>query len=254
MRIGNATLKRLGAFQGEPDEHGSVPWLRCPSIDGQPIKPFTRTLAKIVAFVNDTFGTNCNIAKIQQYMHGNAVIHSHSDKVIDLAVGEPIFIIHAGAPRDLVMTPKPEPVGNDELEPYRFRKTDNSCVILTYDDNLKWCHGVCREETREAPPAGAQQNNATPDDASNARRHLSEKERAEASITIVLRETVTFKRSDGWLTGPRTAEPTARDLAAHDDSDDGAYTQAMVETYSTDNRCDTGLDIYESVIKNAARV
>ena len=221
MTIGTRINSRLASFQGVQKADDSVPWLRCPSIDGQTIHPFTETVSSIVELVNDKFDANVNIVKIQQYMNKKAVIHSHSDKVVDLQDGQKIFIVRVGATRTLKMTPKKECSESKNNDVVKILAPDNSCIVLTYDQNLKWLHSVDKEKKDVGP-----------------------------SISLVLRESVTWKQSDGWLTGPRVNQ----DQDARDSWDEDKYISDLIDSYRVDNTTCSGLNAYKTVMEQAARV
>lgn len=221
MKIGNTVSRRKASFQGVQKEDASVPWLRCPSIEGQTIHPFTPTIQKIVDKVNSTFNTNVNIVKIQQYLHKNSTIALHGDKVIDLKEGEPIFIVRFGATRDITMKQK----NGDET--VKLSMPDNTCFKLTYQDNLQWKHGVLKE--------------------------LSDTDENTGSISIVLRESVTWRQKNGLLTGPRCGIPTEGETADTWKAEKQEnYTNAMIQAYKQENNSDIGLKAYNDILTQSA--
>lgn len=221
MKVGNSISKRMASFQGVQKQDGTVPWLRCPSIEGQTIHPFTPTIQKIVEKVNSTFHTNVNIVKIQQYLHKNSTIALHGDKVIDLKEGEPIFIVRFGATRDITMKKK------NGKETVKLPMPDNTCFKLSYQDNLQWKHGVLKENKDIGEDTG--------------------------SISVVLRESVTWRQQNGNLRGPRCGTPIQGETADTWLSEKQEhYNNAMIQAYTLENKSDIGLKAYENIITQSA--
>ena len=216
MKIGQSVSRRLASFQGVQKEDGTVPWLRCPSIEGQTIHPFTPTIQKLVEKVNTTFDTNVNIVKVQQYLHGNSTIALHGDKVIDLKEEEPIFIVRFGATRTIVMKQKD---GNQSV---KISMPNNTCFRLTYQDNLQWKHGVLKE--------------------------IMDSDEDTGSISVVLRESVTWRHQNGLLKGTRCGIPPQEETAATWKAEKQEnYNMAMVKAYKLENASDIGLKAYEHI-------
>ena len=221
MKIGKSVSKRLASFQGVQKEDGIVPWLRCPSIEGQTIHPFTPTIQKIVEKVNSMFNTNVNIVKIQQYLYKNSTIALHGDKVIDLKEGEPIFIVRFGATRDITMKQK------DGNKTVKLSMPNNTCFKLTYQDNLMWQHGVLKESMNSDQDTG--------------------------SISVVLRESVTWRQQNGLLTGPRCGKPAIGETAdVWKAKNQEIYNLAMIQAYKLENNSDIGLNAYEHICTQSA--
>jgi hypothetical protein len=181
MTIGGRELCRRGCFQGRPRRpvesgeelpqgrpatHGDVPWLRCPSIEEQDILPLTPTVQALMDHINTYFGVETNIVKIQRYDDGKAFIRAHSDKVLDLAPDVPIFNYRIGATRNLVMTHKVT------KERHCVPMPHNSLFVIGPQTNREWLHGIEVEDMDEP------------------------------SISMIFRQSVTFKAPDGSLSGP----------------------------------------------------
>lgn len=180
MTIGGRELCRRGCFQGHqgcPANSGAelpqgrpqdnaVPWLRCPSIEGQDILPLTPTVQALLDKINERFQVQTNIVKIQRYDDGKAFIRAHSDKVLDLAPDVPIFNYRIGATRTLVMTHKL--TKERRLVPMPH----NSLFVIGPQTNREWLHGIEVEDMDEP------------------------------SISMIVRQSVTYKHADGTLTGP----------------------------------------------------
>lgn len=104
-----------------------------------------------------------------KYSNGNAGIHLHSDKIIDLDINTPIFVARFGAERICVLQNKET---NDTIE---VSVPNNSLLVISYDANRKWKHGIKEDDTVLQP-----------------------------SYSIVFRKSVTFLHPKGFLCGERT--------------------------------------------------
>lgn len=216
--INNKTLCRTGCFQGDQLENGSTPWLRCPSIEHQTIYPWTPTVQQIKDIIEGTLGFATNIGKIQKYKDGHSFIHLHSDKIIDLEPGSPILVARFGAARTCVLKHKTR----DEV--HWISVPHNSCLVIDYDANLEWKHGIQKEN-----------------------------EINEASYSIVFRNSVTFRASEeegGYIYGEHTPSENDRqpeNLMTYED-----YTKKIVKCYAQENRqSDVTLDIYKEIMEKS---
>lgn len=221
MTICGNVLCRKGCFQGDIDKEGNVPWLRCPSIEGQTILPWTPTVEKIRNKINEEFGVNVNIAKIQLYKDGKAFIKSHADKIIDLKEDVPIFNYRVGATRNFVMTNKVDK--SKQVYPM----INNSLFVLGPLSNIEWRHAIEKEE--DVGP----------------------------SISIIFRESVTFKRKDGLFFGPRTLYKTNMELeralennSVPDVMSAEEYKKELIRAFGIENKNPVTLEVYETVINN----
>jgi hypothetical protein len=148
--INNKILCRTGSFEGDTDtdtENESTPWLRCPSIEFQTINKWSNQILKIrnnITQLEEIFKTNCktNIAKIQKYDNGDAFIYNHSDKIIDLDESTPIFIIRFGETRICKL------INKNTKETLLVEMPHNTLLIMTYQANLEWTHGIIKEEKK----------------------------------------------------------------------------------------------------------
>ena len=138
--INDKILSRTGCFQGIPTKiYGKnvYPWLRCPSIEHQHIYDYTPMVNKIKHMLPSYGLDNVNnIAKIQYYDNGDVIIHSHSDKILDLMEYQPIYIFRCGAERTVKLTHK---ITKKVLT---FSMPNNSMFVLGWKTNLEYSHGV----------------------------------------------------------------------------------------------------------------
>jgi hypothetical protein len=191
---------RVGSFQGTRMQHGTVPYLRCPSIAQQEIMPFTPSIEHIRQRIVDQNEHDVNIAKIQKYEDGNSNIHGHADKIIDLKEGVPIYNARFGSTRIVMLTNK-----LDSAKQIRVVMKHNSLMILGPQTNAEWTHGV--PATEDGTSTGA-------------------------SYSVIFRESVTFKHPDGadYLFGERTKFKTFEEL--NELIRDGSITKVPRPPYS----------------------
>lgn len=154
--------KKYGCFLGVEDEHGSLPYLRCPSfIESKKVS--SRVKSRILDPVNDKLGSRLNLLKVQKYVNGVCGISSHSDKLLDLTPGTSIYIFRVNKSdtrtRSLYFRNK-----DDESDVISFDLKSNSLLEITYDENKKYVHYV----------------------------PVSEKDATDECISFVLRECHTF--------------------------------------------------------------
>ncbi len=139
--IGSKKLCRTGSFEGHVQDD-IVPWLRCPSIQGQTIHPFSKLSQMIVDQIETDFNEKPNIVKIQYYKDAKSKIEPHTDKILDLLPGSSIFNISFGSTRSFVLDPKPK-VSILEKEVYKLEH--NSLIILSALKNSYFLHGIPEE-------------------------------------------------------------------------------------------------------------
>ena len=73
------------------------------------------------------------------------------------------------------------------------------------------------------------------------------------SISIVLRESVTWRQQNGLLTGPRCGNPPQGETAdVWKAEKQKNYTQTLVQAYKLDNKSDIGLTAYEDIFTQSA--
>lgn len=218
FHINGKELARDGCFQG--DQHdGYTPWLRCPSIEGQTILPWSQSMLDIKETISKTFPTmNFNIGKIQKYNSGKITIGAHADKVLDLKVNVPILIARFGADRTCVLTHK---VTGETI---RIPVPHNSLLVLGWKTNLEWKHSIEKDTSIKDP-----------------------------SYSIVFRESVTFKVPTNYVFGERTPFKTLNDLS------NASWTywsreeqrEHMIECFHKENTSTNVDGIYDEFMKNA---
>lgn len=171
LKVNGRVQQRPGMFMGESSED-AVRWLRCPSIEGQQIRPFDQFMGSLIGRVKGiapNTDRDWNIAKVQAYPDGDTGMKNHSDKILDLAVGVPICIARFGASRTALLVHK----GTGER--IQIPMPDNSLLVIGYEDNITHTHGVVADNTITKP-----------------------------SYSVVLRQSVTWLHSCGCVFGPRT--------------------------------------------------
>jgi alkylated DNA repair dioxygenase AlkB len=178
---------RVGSFQGVPLEaSGAVPYLRCPSIAKQEILPLTPTVDAIRRRIAEVCeGVEVNIAKIQKYENGRSNIPPHADKIIDLAVGVPIYNARFGSTRIVLLMNK-----LDQNRTIAVPMPHNSLLVLGPRTNDEWTHSVPAAEAAERDATGA-------------------------SYSVIFRQSVTFMLpGTDFLFGERTRFKTIEALQA----------------------------------------
>lgn len=218
MTIRNKTLSRKGCFQGIPDLNGNMPWLRCPSIENQTIMPMSTSISYIHTFINNHFSHIVNIFKIQEYLNGEIIINSHSDKILDMELNVPIFIARFGATRTMELTNK---ITNEIIT---LDMPHNSLLCMSYDANLLWKHGIA----------------------------------ADPSYSIVCRSSITYLHSRyALLYGERTPFKSINDLEKWIQCPNFMYMtrdqqrDEIVACYKKENYTHVNIGIYDNIICNA---
>jgi hypothetical protein len=212
--INHKELCRLGSFEGLNGNE----WLRCPSIEFQEIHCFSDVLLNLNKIVFDKTGLCTNIAKIQRYT-SNSFIHSHSDKILDLEPGQPIVVARFGHTRTCVLTNK---MSGKEIY---VQVPNNSLLVISYDANLSWKHGIIKETTKDE------------------------------SYSIVFRKTITFKYED-YVYGKHTPFKTLDELKNALKTEITMWSpemskQELIKCFSIENNNIADLSIYKDVINNS---
>lgn len=214
--INGKILCRTGCFEGDQD---NIPWIRCPSIENQIIHPWSSPLFEIKNKIENELGYKTNIAKLQKYDDGRSFIHNHSDKIIDLDNNTPIFIIRFGATRICKLIHK------TSKQIKLVNVTDNSLLIISYNANLEWTHGI-----------------------------LEEPDITEPSYSIVYRNSITFK-SGNYVYGENTPFKTENDIndkALEDLWCHDTFKKKIVKAYAYENNNICDITLYSDIINNSA--
>ena len=223
--INGKVLARKGCFEGEVMEGGVRPWLRCPSIEHQTIYPYSPLVLSISERIKALTGHETNIAKIQRYDSGRTGIYLHSDKIIDLDEKTPIFVARFGAERMCLLQNK------ESGEVIELPVPHNSLLVIDYEANLKWKHGIKQDAT------------------------------LDPSYSVVFRKTVTFLHPSGFIFGSRTPFKSLSDLEGYLVEQAAGrcprtyfsraqQSEEMVACYKNENKNVAGLDLYKKVIDN----
>lgn len=221
--INNKNLCRTGCFEGDQYDDETTPWLRCPSIEYQKIHQWSKPLGLIKNEIETKTGYNTNIAKLQKYENENCFIGNHSDKIIDLDINTPIFIIRFGEQRTYKL------VNKKTKESILVNAPHNSLLIIDYKANLEWTHGIIKEEKKLEP-----------------------------SYSIVYRKSVTYKYKS-YIFGERTPFKTKKDLIDYLTSTNSCYNlmskldfkNEIVKAYNIENNNICDIKIYDNIIKNS---
>lgn len=209
--INNRELCRTGSFEGIP----SI-WLRCPSIEFQVVHPFSNVIKDLNKKILQSIGLDTNIVKIQKY-ESNSYIYPHSDKILDLEVGQPIVVGRFGSTRTCIL------INKVSKETIRVKIPNNSLLVISYQANLLWKHGIIKENTNED------------------------------SYSIVFRRSVTFKYQD-YVYGIHTPNKTFEELKLKLKEECWSKEQSkleLVKCYSKENSSVVDLSIYKDIIKNS---
>lgn len=211
-------LTRTGSFEGIVNENMSVPWLRCPSIENQTIYPMSPIVQAIREKIHNELGGDSNIAKIQKYKDGNVDIKPHTDKILDLNPGTPIYLIRFGVTRTFILQHKVTK---------EIRKIDmphDTLLILDYQDNLEWTHAVAQDASITEP-----------------------------GYSIVFRQSVTFlEESTGIVYGKHTPFKTIQDIHITDKYyTKEQQTKELVKMYNKENNNVISLDDYSEIMNKA---
>jgi hypothetical protein len=204
--INNKELCRTGSFEGVP----SI-WLRCPSIEYQTIHPFSNMIKNLNKQILQSIGLDTNIVKIQKY-ESESYIYPHSDKILDLEVDQPIVVARFGSTRTCVLINK---VSKETIE---VNVPNNSLLVISYQANLLWKHGITKEITNED------------------------------SYSIVFRRSVTFKYQD-YVYG-KTLEELKSKLHEKCWIKEQSKLE-LVKCYSKENSSVVDLSIYKDIINNS---
>lgn len=209
--INNKELCRTGSFEGIQ----SI-WLRCPSIEFQVIHPFSNVIKNLNKQILNKIGLETNIVKIQKY-ESESYIYPHSDKILDLEVDQPIVVARFGSTRTCVLINK---VTKETIE---IKVPNNSLLVISYQANLLWKHGIIKELTNED------------------------------SYSIVFRRSVTFKYQD-YVYGIHTPYKTLEELKLKLNKQIWSKEQSkleLVKCYSKENSSVVDLSIYKDIINNS---
>ena len=133
FEIAGKELCRTGCFQGIKNNHGDLPYLRCPSIDK--VYETTDTIQMLFSLIP----SKTNIVKIQKYNDGRSFISDHTDKIIDLEENSSIFNLRLGSTRSFVFTHK------KTREQTIIKMPHNTMLIIGPETNKHYLHGVPKE-------------------------------------------------------------------------------------------------------------
>lgn len=129
---------KKGSFVGVPDQHGGLPYLRCPSFFESIEMPiWLKSL--IIDKINSSFQIESNSIKMQRYVLGKSGIGPHSDKLLDLVPGKSIFIYRINKddkPRSLCFKSK---VTDEE---FAVKLRSNDLLEIKWTENQKYLHYV----------------------------------------------------------------------------------------------------------------
>ena len=226
-------LTRTGSFEviNTIDDWTSkilgTPWLRCPSIENQTMYPMSCIVSYILEKIHDEIEIGIweetnppNIAKIQKYEDGYVDIKPHTDKILDLSPNSKIYLIRFGATRTVVLQNKVTK---------EIRKIDmphDTLLVLDYEDNLHWTHGVVQDPTVTEP-----------------------------GYSIVFRTSVTFLEPElGVVYGKHTPFKTREDINL--DNLNNFYTkkqqtEELVKMYNKENNNVISLEDYRHLMDKA---
>jgi alkylated DNA repair dioxygenase AlkB len=93
MNHKGSQVPRLISIQGDVGPDGEQPLYRHPADEQPELVPFTPLAGVCRDIVSDTLGQSLNHALIQKYRSGKDNIGEHSDKTLDIAIGE-FFCMH----------------------------------------------------------------------------------------------------------------------------------------------------------------
>ena len=144
MKINEQEVKsgKIGSFYGLKDEHGSLPYFRCPSFEE--CFEATEWMTELIHQVNSKLNAKTNLIKIQQYINGKSGIGRHSDKTLDMDPNENIIIlrINKDTNKTRCIIFKDKNTGDEE----KFVMKSNSVLVISADENKKMVHYVPEHE------------------------------------------------------------------------------------------------------------
>lgn len=167
-------VPRLVAVQGEVAPDGSYPVYRHPSDASPPLAPFTPTVQRIRAHVEQHLGQRVNHVLIQQYRNGQDYISEHSDKTLDIARGSSIVNVSFGAERLMILrtkrdaaggartptqegTPSPPPTyKGPPRAAQRIPLPHNSLFVLGPETNARWLHSIRQDKRPDGMKSAAE--------------------------------------------------------------------------------------------------
>lgn len=136
--------EKTGCFFGVRNDHGSLPYFRCPSFF-EAVEIPTWLRENLLSEVNKYFDKEFNLVKIQKYVNGKSGIARHSDKGLDMDPDCPILIYRVNREREKTrsLSFKNKITGNE----IKIDMPSNSLVVITPVENKELVHYVSNDES-----------------------------------------------------------------------------------------------------------
>lgn len=151
MKINGQEVKsgKVGSFYGVVNEHGFLPYFRCPSFDEA--FGLTDWMKLLLDTVCVRLGSKSNLIKIQHYVNGQSGIGSHSDKTLDMNPNENIIIYRINKNTDktrciIFKEKNSTTLTSSSLTEIKYNMKSNSVLIITPDENKRMVHYVPAQE------------------------------------------------------------------------------------------------------------
>ena len=167
------------------------------------------------------FNVSINIAKIQKYNDGQSNINLHNDKIIDIDENTPIFILRIGTPRKCKLVHK------NTNETIIIDVNDNSLLIISYEANKEWKHGIICDDSIY-----------------------------NESYSIVFRNSITYLHPSGYIFGKNTPFKTLDDLLKFTQNKENEFydrntqKEKIVEAYKKECKYISDIKFYDDIINN----
>lgn len=142
MKINGQEVKsgKIGSFYGLADDHGSLPYFRCPSFDEA--FGLTEWMKLLLDTINTKLNSKSNLIKIQHYINGKSGIGSHSDKTLDMNPNENIIIFRINKDTDKTRCIIFKEKDQNNINETVYEMKSNSILIITPDENKRMVHYV----------------------------------------------------------------------------------------------------------------
>lgn len=215
------------------DNPSSYPIYRHPADASPPLLPFSPTVARIRAHIEQHLNHPVNHVLIQHYRSGHDFISEHSDKTIDVVRGSRIVNVSFGAERLMILRSKREKVAADaaaaapEAQPaskspprtaQRIPLPHNSLFVLGLDTNAKWLHSIRQDKRLDSMKTPEQRFN-------NGER-----------ISLTFRQIGTFLNADETLIWGQGATGKTRAEAKPVINGNRAAAQRLIEAFGDENQ------------------
>ncbi|KAI8924293.1 hypothetical protein BC831DRAFT_466198 [Entophlyctis helioformis] len=246
-------VPRLVAVQGTVDVDPltgvrAFPVYRHPADEQPVLTPFTPTVDRIRAVIEQSIGQSLNHVLIQLYRDGSDFISEHSDKTLDVVRGTAIVNMSLGAERVMVLHTKRDSAGHTgqpgqrlpkgtPRKTQRFALPHNSLFVMGPETNAKWLHGIAQDKQHQHM---SPHDEATASDATAAETGADGSNTGPSSqigygrISLTFRSIGTFSTSDGLIYGQGATGKTRE--TAKKVTTDAVQVESMIIGFSLENQ------------------